>query len=413
MAVEKNDVALLKALLEHEKAQNEQAAAPAEDATMIDAAAAEPTKETAKPAEVAPAKADADDDDDDDDEDDDGDFNEEEEEEEEASEGEGGGEGEDPDEEGDSPLDALDDSSLTPLHVALLHGSLDCLLHLLNEGADTGIGCEGSPLAHVTVSIGALPPMRTFAVEALRALMQHSGAADVASLQDDFRRTPLHLAADAGLVPMVDLLLSTFPPGSDPSPASYLLSKDRLGNTALHYACASGHGAAAARLLGAAAASGALSEVLTAANHRDELPHHHAVRMGAPGVLDALSKALSGGTGQALQASIYGLRDALGHSVEEDAAAYGKDRHGQPTLIVRSDVCERHFTCRPGSLRRGRLQHAPPENVLRLKVLTDGEAGGILRTQEYSGPTAATRFKWEHDPPQAQMADVLRVVRIP
>ena len=342
-------------------------------------------------------------------------------------------------------LDVHDDSSCTPLHVALLNGSLDCLILLLQEGADSGIGCEGNPLIHVAISVGAIEAMRDFSCEAVKVIMKYCGAEENVQITDDFRRTPLHLAADLGLAEIAEVLLSTFKDeesGSYKDAATirdYLLARDRLGNTALHYACWRGHlklvslilETAKSLLLGENENLNAL--LCTTKNFKKCVPLHLALREGFARI--ACKLLAYDPSGSSLKS-----KDILGNNPLVDAIAYGhKNLHDKileqktkgglimdeaafeadalesardevmmknKTLIIRSDVCENHFTCRPASLYRGYLNSAPPENVLRLKVLTSPLHGGILTSSEFS---AGKEYQWENDPPKAKMADVLRV----
>lgn len=81
------------------------------------------------------------------------------------------------------------------------------------------------------------------------------------------------------------------------------------------------------------------------------------------------------------------------------------------TLILHHEACLKHFTCDPANLRRG-CDH-PPENVGRLKVLLDDDYG-VLKADEFCKPESMhcagmPRYRWESNPPQVHMADILRV----
>ena len=52
-------------------------------------------------------------------------------------------------------------------------GRLECLHVLLGAGASVAKSCEGSPVLHLAVSIGALPHRVHFAAAAVKALLQH------------------------------------------------------------------------------------------------------------------------------------------------------------------------------------------------------------------------------------------------
>ena len=366
-------------------------------------------------------------------------------EEEEEDEDEDSGDDSDEDEQ-ENVLDVRDDSSCTPLHIALLNGSLECLKLLLKEGADTGVGCEGNPLMHIAVSVGALERFRPFSLDAMKAIMDHCGKMENVQITDDFRRTPLHLAADIGLLNVAKLLLSTFQnsssegqPEMDVSSSlrDYLLSRDKLGNTCLHYAACRGHYEMVDLILNHAQEIKLNDEenlgglLCTTKNFQKCVPLHLAVRRGYAKIAARL--LVADAPGQSLKS-----KNILGNTALADAKAYGHGlirekvllakKSGNPlspsdaevlalearrakimkkskTLIIRSDACENHFTCRPSSLFRGFLNSAPPENVNRLKVLTSPDHGGILTATEFGQP----EYLWENDPPKAKMSDVLRV----
>ena len=383
-------------------------------------------------------------DDEDDDEDDDKDFGGEEEEDDDDDDDEDS----DDVENESNKLDARDDCGLTPLHVALLNGSLGCLNLLLREGADTGMGCEGNPLVHIAISVGALGHLSDFSVEALKAIMQHCGKLGSATITDDFRRTPLHLAADLGLLEIGQILVSALREAETDGTAEgtatlrdYLLSRDKLGNTCLHYACLRGHVSLVDLILDTAKSiklgeNESLETLLqTTKNYKKCLPLHYALREGqakiafkllaSPDARATASKAKDilgntpisdcGAYGHALlqeKVTAFLSKGGADFDVTKEAAmveiarqkAVGKNK----TLLVRSDVCENHFTCRPANLTRGRFDSAPPENPNRLKVLTSPRHGGILTSNEFNSPSSKT-YLWENDPPKAKISDVLRV----
>jgi acetoin utilization deacetylase AcuC-like enzyme len=278
----------------------------------------------------------------------------------------------------------------------------------------------------------------------MKAIMEHCGKMENVEITDDFRRTPLHLAADMGLLNVAKLLLSSFQSDAQQpelnvssSLREYLLSRDRLGNTCLHYAASRGHYEMVDLILKHAQEiklndNDSLGGLLcTTKNFQKCVPLHLAVRRGYAKIATRL--LVADAAGQSLKS-----KNILGNTALADAKAYGHEsirekvllakKNGKPlspsdadvlalearraklvkkskTLIIRSDVCENHFTCRPSSLFRGFLNSAPPENVNRLKVLTSPDHGGILTATEFSQP----EYLWENDPPKAKMSDVLRV----
>ena len=61
-----------------------------------------------------------------------------------------------------SEIDMPDDDGSTPLHCAMFSRNLDCVRLCLAAGADVNLGCEGSPIAHLAICVGATSGAGTF-----------------------------------------------------------------------------------------------------------------------------------------------------------------------------------------------------------------------------------------------------------
>mmetsp|Transcript_14423 Transcript_14423/g.34535 ORF Transcript_14423/g.34535 Transcript_14423/m.34535 type:complete len:1050 (+) Transcript_14423:93-3242(+) len=72
------------------------------------------------------------------------------------------------------------------------------------------------------------------------------------------------------------------------------------------------------------------------------------------------------------------------------------------TLLMCHELCSRHMSCPPIDRSGGPGSDPPPENIRRLRVLLNEEAG-ILRSAEFG------RLTWESEARRASIADVLKV----
>lgn len=121
---------------------------------------------------------------------------------------------------------------LTPMHLACSAGKLQIVRSLLKHGAriDMREKRNGLTALHIACARPRLPILRCM----LDACPTTLG------VRDDFERTPLHTAAEAGRPDLIALLLER---GAD------VFAVDLDGRTPLHVAAAEGHAAAIAALL--------------------------------------------------------------------------------------------------------------------------------------------------------------------
>ena len=355
-------------------------------------------------------------------------------------------------------LDERDSDENTALHIAIISRKLEHVRLLLEAGASVHKRSDGSPPVHAAISIGAVPQHATFANECVQLLFEKD--ADLGA-KDDAMHTPLYLACMYNLPSIASFILSTEagsstlntkadrsqgralhaaakfdtlsprataaggvtrnahihhpdgsvatgmhhipgfggkqaipsaqPPASGSSspnggssvtqvllqmPDIEIDATNSVGQTPLHIACAKGNWKVA-RLLIEAGANPDL------ADRRGFNPGQHAHKRGIPIPID-LHETLGGPPTSGI---VPPLRDLI---VDPDRS----------TILVTHDLCLLHRTCPP--IRREPNSDPPPENVRRLHVLVDQEAG-ILRTGEFSKCT------WEDQGRRAAMADVLKV----
>ena len=260
-------------------------------------------------------------------------------------------------------IDVYDVHGCAPIHVAVLSRQLECLRTLLRLGANPAKKCEASPLLNVALSVGGIAAHSAFALDAVKIIAALPTAV-VAGPTPDAKafpvdalgRTALHIAASIGgqLCPAIDVLLAA-------APAS-LEQTDIQGRTALHTAVKFQRGEALRLLLAAGASREAKDE-------------------------NGLTPLVLASTWPAGAA-------ALGGS----AAAATTLPSASQTEVLFSELCMRHFTCKPITRDEG----FPPDHVGRLSVLLD-EASGTLRTTEFAEVTM------DGAAPRCAMGDVLRV----
>eukprot|EP00238_Polyblepharides_amylifera_P000660 CAMPEP_0196572032 /NCGR_PEP_ID=MMETSP1081-20130531/2154_1 /TAXON_ID=36882 /ORGANISM="Pyramimonas amylifera, Strain CCMP720" /LENGTH=829 /DNA_ID=CAMNT_0041889213 /DNA_START=35 /DNA_END=2524 /DNA_ORIENTATION=+ len=294
-------------------------------------------------------------------------------------------------------VDKRDDDGLTPLHVALLNGQLDCLRLLLEAGAETLIRCEGSPGLHIAVSMGILPSFAQFSIEAVKALL---ASAPEVNILDDLGRSALHLCADFGLPAQTELLLQA---------GSLVNVRDRTGQFPAHYAAS--HPQVLSLLLAGGANACSLSGVRRS-------PLHAAADAGCRESIRLLLLAAPESLGMEDKWGLNALQLAsrkkhvaameILQAAQTDPSADLKLDSGSssaldpaPLLIVAPKECHLHITC--GTPVRG-ASDTPPENDSRLTVLTHPDRG-ILRSSLLSD----ARTVWPSSVSPAAMVDVLRV----
>lgn len=254
-------------------------------------------------------------------------------------------------------IDVYDVHGCAPIHVAVLSRQMGCLRALLKLGVNSAKKCEGAPLLNVALAVGGIAAHTAFALEAVAEIVQLPtavNAADQTFPVDALGRTALHMAATIGgaLSATMDSLLKAAP--------NSLEQRDAQGCTALHIAAKYRRQSALAKLLAAGAARDAKDE-----RGRTALDHAKGWAAGA---------------------------SALGGSSERNGADAAQ------TTVLYSDVCMRHFTCKPITRDEG----FPPDHVGRLSCLLD-EQTGTLRTTEFDEVTM------DGAAPRCAIADVLRV----
>ncbi|KAL3144011.1 hypothetical protein ABBQ32_003818 [Trebouxia sp. C0010 RCD-2024] len=340
-------------------------------------------------------------------------------------------------------LDTRDRDGCTPLHVAILSGSLECLKTLLEAGAGVSRLCEGSPPLHIAVSVGALPEQQAFSAAAVDLLLQHGA---VPYERDDHGRTALHWAAAHGLTSAASALLLSSSKmqatqkeqeadGANNEMPSLDLLQDKQGNTALHLAASCRQRSMVDLLLSYPSDPALPSHehaLATSANRAGLLPIHAAAIAGCSACCSLCYSAASGSGGEDIlavkdkkgltaaewahkhghQALAKQLADARsraqaisgaepsGDMVPDQASLHSGEDGMKPTLLVAPAECYSHRTCPEPITRDG--QEPPPENVNRLKVLTH-PASGILRSAEFSN------LQWDERSQPGCMADILRV----
>ena len=347
-----------------------------------------------------------------------------------------------------------DNNECTPLHLAILHAHVDIASALLEAGANVHKKLEGSLPLHVAVQVASLEYVRStrpaFGVEMIRVLVGHGC---VVADRDDHGRTPLHWAASLGLeaecvelvaqgralveaerVRVEAALAARGNPfddidggrgGGDGDEVPSLWDfQDKQGNLAAHLAARYGY-AGVLRLL-VELAPGCVSEKnksgLTVA-------HMASLKVGNAACVEVLREVCGGEVvdglrnRQGLSVEGLGVKRAGGEETETETgmeteraasheehakhAPHAKKKHRPKaksrTLIVAPPECLRHYTAAYPHARDD--EPPPPENVNRLKVLTDSEVGS-LRTSAFEGDY---ELVWDQKSRRAALADVLKV----
>ncbi len=311
-----------------------------------------------------------------------------------------------------------DKDECTPLHLAILNGRVDMMAALLGAGASVHKKLEGSLPLHVAVQVASLDHVKAtapkFGVDAIRLLVEHGC---VVMDRDDHGRTPLHWAASLGLLDECEALvelgkefvakekarvmgvdsaaLVENPFDAEDDVPNLWDFQDKQGNLAAHLAARYGYGDVLRLLVSLDAQSvGEKNKTgLTVA-------HMASLKVGNEACVRALEEVCGEGV-------VSGLKNRQGLSPEDLArkrlGAGGKAVISAKTLIVAPPECLRHYTA-PYPHERDD-DPPPPENVNRLRVLTDSEVGS-LRTSAFSGDY---ELAWDQKSRRATMADVLKV----
>jgi len=274
---------------------------------------------------------------------------------------------------------------------------------LVAAGADVTKKCQGSPLAHVILAVGAIEENEAFALEALDVLSKVD-AMLLAAPVDEYGRTPLRLACELALpqafISAVLTAVEAYTKALDDADAkrALLLKADGLlGYTALH---------------AMADAPSTSSEALTDFLMRgaaDVLDARDAHGRTALHVAALANKSDEGSAYELLVAagSDADAVDANGKTALELAkasVAKPRERRG-PTVLLHHDVCLEHLTCPLEHSDRANINahDVPPENVNRLHVLLD-EGAGTLQTTRLR--KAGLTFQ---EAPRAELGDIVRV----
>lgn len=311
-----------------------------------------------------------------------------------------------------------DEFACTPLHVAILHGRLECVEILLEHGARATQRCEGALPLHMAVCVASLPQFANFGVAAVKMLVNHGC---IILDRDDHGRTPLHWAAAYGLVDvcktLIDLGKDLVVVGDTGGEESKVLGEnpldappvwefqDRQGNTAAHLAARYGWGSVLELLLeqypaGAQEKNKSGLTVAHMAAIGGDVSCATAIMVACPDVAQITNRqkrtaaALAEKRGNMEVASIF---KGEGHVDVVSPKSLSMSR----TLIVAPPECREHHTA-PWPIERSD-DPPPPENVNRLTVLTDPEIGS-LRTVDF-----IRSLQWDEKPKKAPMADILRV----
>lgn len=311
-----------------------------------------------------------------------------------------------------------DKDECTPLHLAILNGRVDMMVALLGAGASVHKKLEGSLPLHVAVQVASLDHVQattpTFGVDAVRLLVEHGC---VVMDRDDHGRTPLHWAASLGLLEECEVLvelgkefvakekarmtrvdavgLADNPFDAEDDIPNLWDFQDKQGNLAAHLAARYGY-ADVLRLLMALDAKSIGEKNKTGLT----VAHMASLKVGNEACMRTLEDVCGEGV-------LDELKNRQGLSAKDLArkrgGAGGKASISAKTLIVAPPECLQHYTA-PYPHERDD-EPPPPENVNRLRVLTDSEVGS-LRTSAFSGDY---ELAWDQKSRRATMADVIKV----
>lgn len=316
-------------------------------------------------------------------------------------------------------VNARDGDSCTPLHVSILYAQLDCMKILLERGARVHQKLEGSLPLHIAVQAASLNHVREanplYGVEAIRMLVEYGC---IVLDRDDHGRTPLHWAASFGLLKEAEELLAIgkniIAKGEsgasleenpfDEAPPVWDF-QDKQGNLAAHLAARYGYADVLRLLLtlNPECVKEKNKSGMTVAHMASLGGHRECVRV----LLDVCptAKDIVNRQGQT-------PADVAEKRKFNDVAAMFRGTHGEEdhpstprfskkTLIVAPPECLHHYTA-PWPMSRDD-DPPPPENVNRLRVLTDLEIGS-LRTNIFNDCLV-----WDQKSRKAAMADILKV----
>ena len=292
-------------------------------------------------------------------------------------------------------IDERDREGHTPLHVALLYGSIECVKALLEAGAKAYITLEGSPPLHIACAMSGFEQHEAFALEAVKALLPYT---ENECTQDDYGRTALSVAAQHGVLAIVQTLLNDFSaPNEDDTVDVYVNLRDKTRNRPVHWACAYGHADVVDFLL----KSGADPSLK---NDNKDNAMHCAVRGGDVKCVELLLKShpeLANEANAQMQTPA-DLAAARGQpAIAKLFKRYVTDEADEALerIIIAPDVCFLHHSCPP--ITRLEKDTPPPENVNRLNTLLNSK-NGTLRGSEFKNVKYVSSVK------PAAWVDILR-----
>lgn len=319
-----------------------------------------------------------------------------------------------------SEVNARDGDECTPLHVSLLYAQLDCMKVLLERGARVHQKLEGSLPLHIAVQVASLNHVReenpSYGVEAIMMLVEYGC---IVLDRDDHGRTPLHWAASFGLLKETEKLISI---GKDiiakahENTAADLEGnpfdeapplwefQDKQGNLAAHLAARYGYADILRILLklhpqcvGEKNKSGMSVAHMASVGGHDDCAR--AVIEFCPDAGEIVNRQGHTPADVAEKRKMYDLVSIFRGSQQDEQPS--TPRKSKKTLIVAPPECLHHYTA-PWPMSRDD-DPPPPENVNRLRVLTDLEIGS-LRTSLFDG-----KLVWDQKSRKAAMADILKV----
>jgi acetoin utilization deacetylase AcuC-like enzyme len=267
----------------------------------------------------------------------------------------------------------------------LFRRNFPALKALVTNGADVSAKCHATPVLHLALRTAAQPGGDAFGIEAFLFLLEN-GANPHA--KDENGLTVLHLAALYNQTAVIDSLISSG------NISKLVNSSPRLtGVTALHLSAASDSLEVTTMLLKHGVVTSAQLVLCKST------PLHTAASCKSLRVYRLL---IEHSPQLAALRDIHGLRAA--DILTRDGVTIDSELQPAPraacTLIVTSAHCLQHHSCAPSQLRTA---HAPPENLRRLLLLVDEQAGS-LRSRDLRD-----RLSWISHDALAPISDVLRV----
>lgn len=271
-------------------------------------------------------------------------------------------------------INAKDNTGCTALHTAVLFRRLEAVRFLISKGAKLSAKCNGSPLAHILLSMASVTGNYGFALLILKDVL--AAGLDL-STSDDLGRYILHIAALHGLREFAETIWSH----ASAKEKVDLAAVDRTGASALHTACEARQGGMVEWLLSVGAS-------VVAVDKLGDTPAHTAAKAGWREGVTLLQK----------QGVELGVRNGAGLTVEDVFTSHCLPSPGSSTpqtLIMTHQDCMHHHTVRPPITRE--TPYVPPENTVRLDVLLN-PVYGTLRAKELVGTPERARIVYTAPP---------------